>query len=350
MDESSDIGIKKILVIRLGAIGDVLLTTFVVRNLKKRFPDTDIDFLLKETFSSLIVHNPYVHKVIPIKIHAGFSNLLQIRRQIRQNQYDAIIDLQNNFRSRFLNWTSQVPLRRTYKLGRWKRFLLVKLKINFMKKSKPIPLRMIETLQDWHVQDDGLGLDLLLDDETKKKMKTVCQKMGMDQKKSFITIAPGASRATKQWIGSRFAEVGKHFLKKDFQVVLVGGVEDKRICESLSNQLDALPINLAGMCSLEETAAVLQNTNLLITNDTGVMHIAAAIQKPVAAIFGPTTDTLGFSPFRTPSIIIERDLNCRPCSYHGTKECPKKHFRCMMEIPAYQVIEAAETLLQGEPA
>jgi heptosyltransferase-2 len=106
------------------------------------------------------------------------------------------------------------------------------------------------------------------------------------------------------------------------------------------------PADFSGKLSLLETAALLDRADLLVTNDTGVMHMAAALKTPVVALFGPTSGQLGFTPFRAPSIVIEKDLGCRPCSYHGSRRCPKSHFNCMRFIESEEVIDSAETLIQ----
>jgi len=349
MHDPSKVQFKKILIIRLGAMGDVLLTSLLLRNLKRRFPNADIDFLVKETYTSLVSSNPNVKNVIPLKVQAGFSDLLQAGREIRNHQYDAVINLQNNFRSCFIARFSKAPNRKRYRLGRWTRFLLVKLNMNLLRNVKPVPLRMLDTIREWSVQDDGLGLDLFISDKIKKHIETRLQKMGVDKKESLIAMAPGASRETKRWLQRRFVETGRYFQKKKYRIILVGGKEDQNICSFIRQKLDHRPVNLAGECSLEETAAALQQADLLITNDSGIMHMAAALGKPVAAIFGPTSEHLGFFPFRTKFMVVEKFLKCRPCSYHGTKKCPKKHFRCMKEITTLQVVKAAEALLQGEP-
>ena len=167
----------------------------------------------------------------------------------------------------------------------------------------------------------------------------------MQSEKKIIVLAPGASKMTKRWLSENFAKLGDRLLKMNYQVLLVGGYQDKQICKNIEETMVQPPENFAGLLSLQETAALINESVLLISNDTGVMHMGAALKKPVVAIFGPTTHHLGFVPFRTQSIVVEKSLSCRPCSYHGTDVCPKGHFHCMKDIPVEDVLKAAKNLL-----
>ncbi len=336
---------KKILIIRLSAMGDVLLTTPLIRCLKQRFPDCKIDFLVKEAYGSLIQNNPSLHSIWKLPSGKGFWAFIHLCRQIRKKKYDGIVDLQMNIRSLIVRFFSRAKVKLRYKTWRGRRFLLVHFHWNFYKICLPVPLRFLRTVASWSVRDDGLGLELKVDERAKSVVRSRLAERGIYPKDQIVVLAPGASKMTKRWPSEYFAGLGDDLIQMNYRVVLVGGSQDRSICNRIAEIMENTPENFAGEFSLQETASLIDTSILLVSNDTGVMHMGSALQKPVVAIFGPTTHHLGFSPFRTQAIVVEKSLSCRPCSYHGTDVCPKSHFRCMKDIHVKDVLEATQNLL-----
>ena len=337
---------ERILIIRLSAIGDVLLTTLLVRVLRNRYPEAIIDFLVKEAYVSLLHESPHIDNVLPFSPRGGWRELRTIIRRIRRNRYDGIVDLQASPRTFLFRLLSGSVRRVRHRPRRGRRFLLVKFGLDTYKNISPIPLRYLESVADWDVEDDGRGLEFVVQEEDRESILSKMRDDYSPDGRKMIVLAPGAGRATKRWLPEGFSDVGGYFSKQGYTVVLTGGVQDKEICERVSEKIKGDVINLAGECTLGETAALLERSALLITNDTGVMHMASALGRKVVALFGPTTHHLGFFPFRVPCVVVEKLLSCRPCSYHGTASCPERHFRCMKEISSADVIDAAETLLK----
>jgi heptosyltransferase-2 len=210
--------------------------------------------------------------------------------------------------------------------------------------EEAVPLRYLKAVKSWGVEDDGRGCELFVHPDSESSLKDKLK--DPDRSKPIMLLAPGAGRATKRWLPERFSEVGTHFSEQGYQVILMGGEQDRPISKEVGAAIPNLFADLCGKLSLQESLALVQKARILITNDTGVMHMASALQTPVVALFGPTTRPLGFFPFRATSQVIEKELNCRPCSYHGTDRCPKDHFRCMRDIESEEVINTAETLLK----
>ena len=335
-------GLKRILIIRLSAMGDVLLTTPLVRSVKARYPEARIDFLVKEDYAPLLRTNRHLDNLLLFSPESGFFEIRRILQKIRETEYDAILDLQVNLRSLIFRAFSGARRRIHHRPDRWRRFLLVHFGRGLQSVFQPVPLRFFDSISSLNVEDDGGGLDLIVEEGAKQTAVSV---LGEGRR---IALAPGASRFTKRWPAEGFAEVGAHFQEKGNKVVLLGGEDDRDVCEEVARRMQKAPLNVAGRFLLQETAAAIAGSDLLISNDTGLMHMGAALRKPVVAVFGPTTAHLGFAPFRTSSVVVERPLSCRPCSYHGTERCPKGHFKCMEEIQSMDVIRAAESLLQRE--
>lgn len=336
----------RILIIRLSAMGDVLLTTPILRWIRNSYPDAIIDFLVKKRFSSLLLNNPNIDHVLELDTEYGLIALVQLIKKIRSSKYTKILDLQTNPRSLFVDWMSKAKEIKRYSPDRLRRYRLVHQQRHLKESFPPIPLRMLEAAKNWGVHDDGQGLDLEIDGDAKNWITKRLSQNGWSEKEPYLVIAPGAGRKTKRWLENRFADVGSHFMKKDFKIVLVGGTLDQIVCSNISAQIGDGVFDFSGKTTLQQTAAIIDGSRLLITNDTGVMHMGTAVKKPVLAIFGPTTHHLGFFPFRALSTVIEQEIDCRPCSYHGTEECPQEHFNCMRDISVTSVIKAAETLLK----
>jgi len=334
-----------ILVIRLSAIGDVLLATPLLRMMKRARPDCRVDFLVKNAYVSLLESNQHVDRIFELDTRSGWKGMLSLARTIRNERYDAVVDLQGNVRSRFLSLFSGAPVRTRARMNRVKRFLLVHLKRNFYGKTLPVPFRFLKAAP-FPVQDDGLGLDLSVPELIQSRIGRKLGKTGARQR-GRVAMAPGAGRFTKQWPADRYAEVGNALAAKGYDLILLGGKQDATACAAVVRGMRTAPLDLSGKLSLLETAAALRLCDLLITGDTGVMHLASALHTKTIALFGPTTRHFGFAPFRTRAVVIEKTLDCRPCSYHGTLRCPKKHFRCMLGISPRKVADRATDLLHS---
>lgn len=330
---------EKILLIRFSAIGDLILISHLIRLIHQQYPNARLDLVVKQGYESIYQAHPALRKIWLFQK----GELRLLKNKLKQENYSLILDLQGNLKSRMLSIALRgVPVFRTH-MYRFRRFLLVRFGLNVYSEIAPVPLRHLKAASCLRLEDDGKGLDLFLPEEKvpQRQWETLAEA-------NFIAVAPGASRATKRWPVDSFHEVADYFLNKGFGVVLLGGSEDRELCQRIiekqnhSNRIE----NLAGSLTLMQTASVLQKAGLLISNDTGLMHVASACQIPQIAIFGPTVEAFGFFPFRAHASILEiKDLSCRPCSFHGTESCPKGHFKCMKDISASDVICEAERLL-----
>ena len=229
------------------------------------------------------------------------------------------------------------------KKNRLQKLSLVYLKKQLFGKITQIPLNNINTLSTLSIADDGNGLELWLPEETKKGFYP--PEHGRFSRKGNakikIAVSPGAYHKTKKYPVSKFIEVLHKIhkvLKPDFSII--GGIKDIDVTDELKSGLSFPIADYTGSTSIIDTTRKINACDLLLTNDTGVMHIAAARQIPVVAIFGSTVTDFGFSPFRVKHQIIENEVKCRPCSHIGRSECPKGHFDCMLKISPEKVANA----------
>jgi heptosyltransferase-2 len=310
----------KILVLRFSSIGDIVLTTPVLRCLKQQLPDAEIHFCTKRAFAALAESNPYIDK--RYYLDKKLSPLIQ---QLRAERYDYVIDLHNNLRTSIIKRALGVRSYAFDKLN-WRKWLYVRLHINQMPKLHIVD-RYMATVAPLGVTNDGQGLDYFIPDKDKISL----DQLPPTHQDGYVAYAIGGQHATKRLPVERMIELCR---KIDAPMVLLGGKEDREAGDVIANALGTAVIyNACGPYNLNQSASLLQQSRLVFSHDTGLMHIAAALKKKVYAIWGNTTPDLGMYPYLTPHVNLEREgLSCRPCSKIGFEKCPKGHFKCMQEI------------------
>ena len=330
---------KKILVIRLSSIGDVLLSTPLLRLLRKRFPDSEISYAIKKQYVDLIRTNPDVDRIFLFDEQGGWQSLREMKLEIMDAGFELVLDIHKNFRSCYLSRGLRGAVVVRFPKYYVKRWLLVKFGWNFYKEIVPVYKRYFKNLSPIGIVDDGQGLTFYPENAVREKIKKDLQSHGIDFNKLLVGLAPGAGFATKRWPVEYFIWVGQRLVReKNAQVVLFGDEKDRGLTGQIVDAIGPLVIDCAGRFSLMETGCAMSFMNIMISNDTGLMHMATALKIKTLAIFGPTTRELGFFPVGEQTRYIENtSLSCRPCSHVGSKKCPKKHFKCMWDVKPDQV-------------
>jgi len=327
--------INKILIFRLSSMGDIILTTPIARILRKQFPNAQIDVITAKQFTDIYSFNPYINNVLEYDKSSTLKEVDEFKNSIlhsNNGKYDLIVDLHRNIRSKyFMNKLTNHVVR--IKKHRLKKMSLVHLKKNIFTDIPLIPLNYIDSLSDLNIQDDRGGLELWFPEEKSKGFYPPDSRQSPKKGKIKIAVAPGAFHKTKRYpIDYLTISLNKIYEEIKPEIFIIGGKDDVAICNDLINQLSFTPIDCSGSTSIIDTARWINGCDLLLTNDSGVMHIAAARQVPIVAIFGSTVPEFGFSPFRVKHTILETNISCRPCTHIGRSECPKGHFKCMMNI------------------
>ncbi|HPO55174.1 MAG: glycosyltransferase family 9 protein [Ignavibacteriaceae bacterium] len=313
---------RNVLIIRLSSLGDVLLTTPLIRSLKSKYPDINVDFVVKRQYSMVLKGNPYLRRIF-------FPD-----EEIDVTQYDVIVDLQNNLRSCKIRrkFEKRVVKFKKYSLDK---YLLVNFKVNRLRELPAIPVRYAETVEKGLL--DESGLDLLIPDSVKSRLTGDKQTIG---------ICPGSRHFTKRYPAEKFIEVGNKLASEGFRVVVIGGEDEKNICAEISDSINGA-INLSTENDLYQIAADMKRCDGIICNDSGLMHVACAVKVPVVVIFGSSVREFGFTPYGNKHKVVEREnLSCRPCSHIGKEKCPEKHFRCMLEISSEEVIKCIKSIIK----
>ena len=329
----------KFLIIRFSSIGDIVLTTPVIRCLRKQYPDDEIHFLTRQAFKNIVEHNPYISK-----IHTLGDSFELMLHELATEDYDYIIDLHHNLRTlRVKKHLKQVKSFSFNKLN-IEKFILTSFKINTLPK-KHIVDRNFECIKALNVENDGLGLDYFIPafDQVKESELPTSHMHG------FIAVVIGAALATKKLPLHKLKELCAAIAHP---IILLGGKEDYENGKAIA-QIDEIKIyNACGKFNLNESADLVKKSKLVITHDTGLMHIAAALQKPIISVWGNTVPAFGMYPYYGKRSNVNYDvieinkLWCRPCSKIGYKKCPKGHFKCMENIAVNDIVNMVKQRLK----
>ncbi len=318
---------KKILIIRFSSIGDIVLTTPVIRCLKNQL-DVEVHYITKKEYSSILESNPYVDKVFFIDKEA--NTLKKVVLDLKNEGYSILVDLHKNFRSSYVCRKLGIKPLVFDKVNRQK-FLLTKFKIDRMPDLHIVD-RYMDTLKPLRVKNDGKGLDYFIPILEHVSPPNIDLRLKSGH---YIVFVIGAAHATKRLPAKKIKAVCQ--LASSELIVLIGGKDDREAA-AVVQQAGNHVINLCGQFNLHQSASVVSQARLVIAHDTGFMHIAAALKRPLVSVWGNTVPAFGMIPYYPKenkdnfSIIENNRLHCRPCSKIGYDSCPKGHFRCMNDL------------------
>jgi heptosyltransferase-2 len=328
----------KVLVIRFSSIGDIVLTTPVVRCLKKQQPDTEIHFLTKFSMHKVVASNPYIDKFYYLQ-----DNWDLLMHELKDENYDCIIDLHHNLRTLKIKKALRVQSYSFNKLNIQK-WLLTNFKINRMPDLHIVD-RYMETLISFSVQNDGRGLDYFIP----KEEEISEHDLPYAQSAGYVGLVIGGAHATKRLPVEKLSALCSQI---EHPIVLLGGPEDRSNGDLIAAGDPVKIYNSCGKYALNESADLVRKAKLIITHDTGLMHIAAAFKKPIISIWGNTVPAFGMTPYygnaTIPNQVFEvKNLGCRPCSKIGYDQCPRKHFKCMNNINVSELAIQAMNMLRN---
>ncbi len=314
----------KVLIIRFSSIGDIVLTTPVIRSLRKHYPTCEIHYLTKPAHIPLLQHNPYLTAV-----HGLTGNFSELIDKLHAEGFDYVLDLHTNFRS----WRVKRALGRPSKSlnkENWKKYRMTRFKHRNLKIDH-IVSRYGDTLSLLGVGLDDEGLDLFLPEEAEAIATGIFHAHEIHpEAQNVLAVVLGASYPTKRWKTENFAPL---LNKYRTPVLLIGGRDTQEEAQKIGAELNVPFIDSVGKYDLLTSAALMKKCHEVLAHDTGFMHIAAALGQPVYSIWGNTIPGFGMTPYRTPHKIIEVEgLDCRPCSKLGFERCPRGHFKCMNDL------------------
>ena len=337
---------KRVLVVQTAFLGDVVLTTPLFRALKRVDPESHLSALVTPQAAPLVEEDPHLDEVLTYDKKGGESFPSALRK-IREGRFDTLLAPHRSHRTALLALLSGVPVRIGFADGGlpWAYTRRV---------HRPLTLhevdRNLELLR-------GVGVSTLAEDRSlhvgytsreAQAVEAALKSQGVGPEERLAGLCAGSIWPTKRWLPEGFSAVGRGLAERGYRAVLLGGPDDAAVASEVQGAIGPTALNAAGKTPLKALAAWMDRLALLVTNDSAPLHVAAARGTPVVAIFGATTQSLGFGPFHSRSKVVEVGLPCRPCGLHGGRACPEGHFRCMREVEPQAVLAACDALLLND--
>ena len=337
-------GIKprnKILIIRFSSIGDIVLASPLFRCVKKQLPNAEVHFLTKLSYKIVTAANPYIDKFFYYH-----DNMNELINDLAQENYDHVIDLHNNIRS---NKIKHILKKDTHTINKltFKKFLLTQLHIDVMP-NKHITQRSLSTVLPLGIMDDGEGLDYFISKEDEVGESDI----PTGHLAGYIAIVIGATYFTKKFPVHKLIDLCSEI---NHPIILLGGKEDSAHGADIAEQDKVKIYNACGKFNISESADIIKKAKLVISNDTGMLYIACAFQRPVIALWGSTSPALDVEPYYGSNFINNQQkpfyqnvvlgLRCQPCSKYGLNKCPLEHFKCMEGISVDTIVEKIKVRL-----
>lgn len=364
---------QRILLIKLSALGDVVHTIPVLNKLRRRYPAARLDWLMNPAIAELLRHHPAITNIVefmreqwsaPWRLTA-YASYAQLASRLRESRYDLVIDMHGQLRTAILTLATAAPVRLGFDRPRariWDasaRTLPEQARKHAWQGARegswiaythriPVPTLDRHAVDRYLSIAPILGLDenpadfsFPISPDASFRAESLMRRHGIGGG-AIVTIAPGTIWETKHWGSDRFAEVARHFIGKNFAVALIGSRREGTVCEQVA-RLAPGAVNLAGMTTLDELAALIRRSTMIVTNDSGPMHLAVALDRPVVSIFGPT-DPVWIGPYQRADAALQATLPCSPCYLRRLDRCRHDH-ACMQQVSPLAVIARAEQIL-----
>jgi heptosyltransferase-2 len=337
---------SKVLIVQSAWLGDTLLTLPLARDLKTVLPGCQVTVLTLPGSAVLFRDSPFVDEVLiddKRGAHRGLLGTWRLAQDLRGQGFELALIPHRSLRSALLAWLARVP-RRIGSSASSGRFLLTDaVPFTWLMHDLERNLALLQPLQPGLRPRPDESVYLAQDAAAVAACSARLAEAGIGPDQRVVGVHLGSAWATKRWLPERFTELCKRLRAAGLPVVIVGVEADHELCAGAARASGAL--DWSGRTGLLELKALMSRLALMITTDSGPMHLAAAAGVPTLALFGPTSREMGFFPYGARNRVVEKDLACRPCSLHGTRSCPEKHFLCMRLITTDEVFAAAMDML-----
>lgn len=322
-----------VLLVRFSSLGDVLLTTPLIRALRARHPSATLTALTRQAWAPLLSANPNLDQVVSV---SPGQALVPLGRAIRAARYTHLLDLQGTVRSRVLRllvpgpWTGYDHRRRP-------RAMLICQHRDTYPDEVPVAERYFEAAEGLDVQPDREPADLYVSPAAEARAEQWLARAGLEGEDRLVGLVPGAAHATKRWPVHHWRELGKSLRQQGLRLALVGSAADRLLATEIADACGCPETVAAGDLDLQAVGALLRRCRVVVAGDTGPMHMATAVRTPVVALYGPTVKQFGFFPYRARGTVLEVPLPCRPCGSKGSSKCPDGHHRCLEDLAPGEV-------------
>ncbi|MEI1279898.1 glycosyltransferase family 9 protein [Leptospira venezuelensis] len=338
---------ENILVIQTAFLGDLILTTPLFREIKKKFPGSKMTVIVNKGTESVLEESPWIDQIIPLdkkQIKSSFFGFWNFCRELRKHNFTICISPHFSFRSSIISFLSGAKRRIGYKTAGFS-FLLNERRPRLLRGPHEVDKLLSLIYSEEERKNIPRQPELFWKSESVFGIQSEMKKNGLE-KGNYILVSPSSVWETKRLPADKFKTVSKLLHERTgLKIVLTGGKGDSKLCEEVG---EGFGINLAGKTSLPEMSYLMSGAALLVTNDSSPIHFASAFNIPTLAAFGATIPAFGYTPLADRVFISEvNGLDCRPCGIHGGRVCPKKHFRCMLDQDTNRMVEEGIRLIKG---
>jgi len=332
----------RVLLVQTSFLGDTILSTPLIAALKELHPQAEIWMMTTPLAATLVKRDPLLTGVIPFAKRgreSGIKGLLRQAAKLRKLNFQIAYSLHRSARTSLLLRLSRIPKRVGFKNSRLA-FLYTETRLRPSEEHDV--LRNLALVSD-DFKNRKLPDELRLFAPVREDLAANMQAR-LPEADNYVLIVPGSTWETKRWSAEGYHQVVEYLIEKGFKVVLTGSADEAEICREVAGDLDV--INLAGEANLDTALYLTENARMMICNDSMALHMASAYKTPTVAVFCATVPEFGFGPWRNQALIVEKKgLDCRPCARHGSRSCPNQSRACIDELPAEEVIKAAQELL-----
>lgn len=325
----------KILIVRFSSIGDLLLTTPLLRSIRERHPDARVSFVVREDMQDTLRHNPRIDELITWR---RGTSLTELARRLRREQWSHRLDLHGSLRSRLLRqmvggrWTG-------YPKHRLRRRLLIMTHGRRGGSLGPVVERYFAAARDLDLAPDHRPPEFYTTPDADAEAAAFLTEHGLGRDRPLLALAPGAAHFTKRWPLAHWVALAGR-LREGNDLVVLGAASDVAVAHAIVAAAGDRAASAAGRYPLGGTAALLKRAAALVVGDTGLLHLATAVGTPVVGMYGPTVEAFGFFPYASRAVIVQHALDCRPCSSQGGPACPLGHHNCLVQMMPEEVAEA----------
>jgi heptosyltransferase-1 len=371
---------SRILLIKPSALGDVVHTLPVLVKLRARYPQAQIDWLITPENAEIVRYHPALSNVVLFarrdfskrgRRWRAFLSFFDLLKQVRSAKYELIVDMHGQVRSAFFALISGARVRIGFDRP-VKRGLTVSAEHDLKNIPShgwrgaregswvaythriPIPTLDVHAIDRYLWIAPLLGLDdnppdltIHLSPQATNKVNRLLEEHGVPASKPLVVLVPGTIWETKHWTIEGFAGVARQFLQDGFAVALAGTTRDQQRCRQIAAAAPGT-CDLSGKTTPADLAALIRRAEVAITNDSGSMHVAASLGKPMVSVFGPT-NPVHIGPYERPESVLRVDLPCSPCNYRRLSQCPFDH-ACMKQVTSAMVVERVRKILSTAKA
>jgi heptosyltransferase-2 len=325
-----------IVLVQTSFLGDVVLSTPLIAAIHSLHPDARLWFLTTPVGAAVVERDPGLAGVIVFDKHGvdrGISGLLRTAKRLRAIKFDLAYSLHRSARTSILLALAKIP----------KRVGFTKSKLSFLYHNRVERKGMHDVERNLSLLGKVTTVELRVFPPEASSLSQQVRDL-VTAVRPYLVLVPGSAWHTKMWHWERYREVARHYLAKNYTVLLIGTKGETELCSKVASGTTA--VNLAGKTTISEVIALIKSAQLVVCNDSAALHIASACKTPAVAVFCATSPAFGFGPWKNRAVVVEKEgLPCKPCSRHGTKKCPVNTEACMRELNAETVIAAAEKLI-----